>query len=246
MIVIGGGPAGSAAAILLARGGVDVTLVEASRYESFRVGETLPPRSRILLSRLGVLDRYLDDGHISSPGTVSVWGSNEPRHNDFVFNPYGVGWHLDRSRFDTMLAQAAADAGAVVMPGCRVRNSKFDDAWRVEALTKSVQFTLQGQFIIDATGRFGWTGRLAKPRRIFDRLVAAVWLSRLNDLSSFTDGRTLVEAVSNGWWYSSPIPGDWMVTAFFSDSDLVPSGKHGSKDLWKRWLARAPNTENRL
>ena len=56
----------------------------------------------------------------AAPGTVAVWGSETPYENDFIFNPYGNGWHIDRSRFDAMLARAAEEAGATVSLSARV------------------------------------------------------------------------------------------------------------------------------
>src|SRR5688572_11234517 len=102
--IIGGGPAGTSSAIALARTGRSVAVLERSGYEEARIGETLPPEARVPLVRLGVWDRFLEQGHARSPGTASAWGREELEENDFIFNPFGNGWHLDRRRFDAMLA----------------------------------------------------------------------------------------------------------------------------------------------
>ncbi len=120
MAVVGGGPAGCAAAIGLARGGAEVVVVERSAYDGMRVGETLPPESRLLLEDLGVWDRFQDGGHSPSPGILAAWGRAEPYDNDFILNPYGCGWRVDRSRFDSMLASSARDAGAAVLTASAV------------------------------------------------------------------------------------------------------------------------------
>ena len=112
--VLGGGPAGTATALALARAGRSVMVLERSRYESVRVGETLPPDIREPLSELGVWDRFERDGHAPSPGIASAWGHADLYDNDFVFNPYGHGWHIDRRRFDATLADAADEAGVDV------------------------------------------------------------------------------------------------------------------------------------
>ena len=100
VVVVGGGPAGAAAAITLARAGRSVVVIEKSHYEQARIGETLPPRARLLLMQLGVWERFLKAGHAPSPGVLSVWGHEELYENHFIFHPYGHGWHLDRQRFD--------------------------------------------------------------------------------------------------------------------------------------------------
>src|ERR1700758_457003 len=81
--VIGGGPAGCATAIALARRGLATALLERSRYDAPRVGETLPPESRVALAALDLLQRVENDTHLRSSGIVSVWGEERPFQNDF-------------------------------------------------------------------------------------------------------------------------------------------------------------------
>src|SRR5437773_1757634 len=120
VVVAGGGPAGATAAIILARAARRVLLVDEPSVGAFRVGEALPPAARPLLRDVGVLERFLADGHLPSYGNVSVWSSAEPSVTDFLFNPHGHGWHLDRSRFDALLREEAHAAGAQVRSGVRL------------------------------------------------------------------------------------------------------------------------------
>ena len=110
--VIGGGPAGASAAIALARNGRgrSVAVLERSGYETARVGETLPPEAQVPLGQLGVWERFLAQDHTPSPRTSAAWGQADLEENQFICNPYGNGWHLDRQRFDAMLASAASSA----------------------------------------------------------------------------------------------------------------------------------------
>ena len=85
--VVGGGPAGCAAAISLARLGRRVALLERTSYGAARVGETLPPAVQPLLRELGVWERFLADGHAPAPGLVVRWGGAEPYETDHIFNP---------------------------------------------------------------------------------------------------------------------------------------------------------------
>ena len=83
VIVLGGGPAGTATAIALAGFGWSVIVLERSHYESTRIGETLPPEVKRPLTALGMWERFLADGPVGSPGIASAWGQAELYDNDF-------------------------------------------------------------------------------------------------------------------------------------------------------------------
>ncbi|HEU4559656.1 MAG TPA: tryptophan 7-halogenase, partial [Longimicrobium sp.] len=130
-VVAGGGPAGAAAALALARTGRRVLLVDAAP-SPIPVGEALPPVGRALLGELGLLDRFLRQGHAPSHGNASAWGSGELATHDFMFGVHGHGWHLDRARFDAGLRAAAAEAGAEVVSHARVAGAaRTGDGWFV-------------------------------------------------------------------------------------------------------------------
>src|ERR1041384_7456607 len=102
--VIGARPAGSATTLGLLQRGHSVILIERTNYLNVRVGETLPPAVKALLGKLGAWERFQSDSHVKSVGICSIWGSETPHENDHFYNPYGAGWHIDRARFDALLA----------------------------------------------------------------------------------------------------------------------------------------------
>ena len=113
VLVIGGGPAGLAAAIdLRVTAELDVLVVEAGDEPAERFGETLPPDVIVALDRLGLAGAFRTGGHLPCPGSVSLWGAEKPGHNDFILNPMGPAWHIDRARFETMLRERATAVGA--------------------------------------------------------------------------------------------------------------------------------------
>jgi len=144
VVILGGGPAGAVAALALAQAGLAVAVLERSDYDAPRFGETLPPNAAPLLRRLGVWEPFLLAKHERSPGIVSVWSHEEPHENDFIFNPYGNGWHLDRRRFDEMLMTAAVERGAVIYRNTKVLGCSQDGfgCWQVQAETDSLAFLL--------------------------------------------------------------------------------------------------------
>ncbi len=144
VVVIGGGPAGAATALTLARAGVSVIIFEKETSSGWKIGEGLPPAARPILQQLGVWERFVAGGHLASYGNCSAWGSSELMDHSFVFNPHGNGWHLDRSRFDRMLLDAAVEAGAQVFSDIAVTDvQRMNSGWRLE-LGRN-QFTAEAQ-----------------------------------------------------------------------------------------------------
>jgi len=220
VLVAGGGPAGAVAAMTLARAGRDVLLVDAPEGEGLKAGESLPPAAEPLLRELGLMDGFVADDHLESSGTCAAWGTPRPVDNDFVLDPCGRGWHLDRRRFDRALKAAAAGAGAQLREGVRARVAgRRRGAWRVR-LGDGEEIAVAA--LVDATGRgAGLSRHLGAHRERRDRLVAL--FAAVPAAAADVDTRTLVEAVPDGWWYTSLVPGGRRAAVLLTDADLVPS-----------------------
>jgi flavin-dependent dehydrogenase len=165
VLVIGGGPAGSTVATLLARRGHQVTLIEKERHPRFHIGESLLPANLPLFEQLGVAEQVRAIG-------MQKWGAEfispwDGRQQDFRFAqawdksmPYA--YQVRRSQFDEILIRNAAHAGAQVIEGCRVRGVEFQrrhggsgvDAVRIEAQHQDGRMQhWRARYLIDASGR---------------------------------------------------------------------------------------------
>jgi flavin-dependent dehydrogenase len=198
--------------MLLARAGVETSLLDRPA-PGVRIGEGLPPAARPFLSRLGLIDRM--DGHLPSPGNRSWWGSEASHEVDFVMQPFGDGWHLDRERFDAMLRDAAIEAGARCLDRRVVSSSP---GWTLHLDDGS---PCMADLVIDCSGR---SARFARDRGAArTRLDALVCAAAVIDVDEHDhDATTLVEAGEDGWWYSALIPARRRVVAFLTDADLLP------------------------
>ena len=248
VVVIGGGPAGSVTALELGREGHSVAILERSDYTNMRVGETLPPSIRRLLTDLGLWDRFVAETHSASVGICSVWGQSDVRENDFIVNPYGPGWHVDRSRFDRMLARAAEEEGAVLYQGARLTSLEKDSrgGWRVEVNQEGGSKKLQARFLVDASGRASMASRRLGAERIsWDHLVGIVGFFSPSTRNKIGSTHTLVEAVEDGWWYSAVLPDLCMIVAYMTDADLCPKVSQTSANFLSR-LRKALHTQSRI
>jgi flavin-dependent dehydrogenase len=158
VLVVGGGPAGSTIAALLARNGREVHVLEKAQHPRFHIGESLLPANVPLFDELGVRAQVEAIG-------MPKWGVEfvSPQHerNSFVeFKdaldkslPYS--WQVRRSDLDEVLFRNATAAGASTFEGHRVRDVRFDaDGADVEVeRDDGSRASWRCRFLVDATGR---------------------------------------------------------------------------------------------
>jgi flavin-dependent dehydrogenase len=196
--VVGGGPAGAAAAVTARAAGREVVLYDASPAPGWRAAESLPPGGEDLVREVFAPGAFRPERHLPAYANTSAWGTEELERAEFVFNPLGAGWHLDRRAFDSDLLRAAAEQGV------NVRSERATDP--------------RASFVVDATGRSARIARTWGAQRVrTDRLVAAIWTSQEEGGHA-----TSVAAVPDGWWYTSPVPRGGRIEAFLTDADLLP------------------------
>jgi flavin-dependent dehydrogenase len=247
--VLGGGPAGAAIALELVNRGYSTVVIERSNYGGTRIGETLPPAIQPVLVGLRIWDRFLAEQHSPSFGVRSAWGGDDLHENDFIFSPYGSGWHIDRVRFDALLAGCAEEAGAAVYRDARLISCESQECenWKVEIAHADQSHSFVAKFLVDATGRAAYAARKQGARRIsWDRLIGVVRFFSLSSQTSLIDSSTLIEAVEDGWWYSAGLPGDRLVLAYMTDADLYARAINQTRDYWSQQLGNTKHTRLRV
>jgi flavin-dependent dehydrogenase len=231
--VVGGGPAGATVALCLARRGWKVCLFESTAFDTERCGETLPPEINPILRELGVFDEFRALTPLESPGLVTVWGGR-PQEHDYLRNPHGPGWHVDRNRFDAMLCRQAVAAGTVCFNRRRAGVGQRDAGWWHVG-------EIRARILIDAAGRNGLRIGADAGRDTEDRLLAIV-LRLTHPRGAPPDLRTYIETTPAGWWYSAPLPQGEIIAMFFTDCGVY--ARDGI--VLQQQLRQAPLTRSRL
>ncbi|SEB24392.1 NAD(P)/FAD-dependent oxidoreductase [Variovorax sp. YR216] len=221
--VVGAGPAGCATALALRQRGHSCLLIESAGNARVRVGETLPPAACRPLAALGVWDAFVASRPLPSVAIRSIWGSREPQEREFIFDPYGNGWHLDRARFDAMLLEQATKAGATLLQPARLQSAELDrhGIWALRIAGD----LLRARLVVDASGRAAsFARRQGAMRTARDHLIGVVARYRLPTRQRAEAGVMLLEAAQDGWWYGARLPNAGLVVSYMTDRDLLPRG----------------------
>jgi flavin-dependent dehydrogenase len=243
VLVVGGGPAGAAAAMTCTQRGLRTILVEARATARRRLGESLSPFARKPLEDLGLLSEFLTQGHTPTYFLRSSWGGSVVER-DSIRHGRGPDHHLDRARFDEwLLVRAQQRRVRVLRPvlGLRlVREDRHRFVARADWCGAAIE--VRARAVIDATGRSAFAMRQLGARVTrTDRLLGlARWFER-----RACQAMLLVETTSEGWWYSAPTPQAGQVAVFFTDRS--PETRRSSwADVWQTALDRAALTSELL
>jgi flavin-dependent dehydrogenase len=244
VIVMGGGPAGSSVAGILAREGRQVILFEKEVFPRHHIGESLMTDTYWTFRRLGLLEKLRESPFVRKY-SVQFANSAGKESRPFYFfeavhHESAVTWQVTRAQFDHLLLNHAAEQGATVHQGVLVKQVIFegDRAVGVEVqMQDGTREKFYANVVVDATGQTAMLSNKFRWRVRDPNLKKAVLYSYFKGAHREPDlngGATLVlrtEHGSNGWFWYIPLENDITSVGIVADPDYLLKGR--GQDLAK-------------
>jgi flavin-dependent dehydrogenase len=238
VIVMGGGPAGSTVASILAREGRKVVLFEKERFPRHHIGESLMTDTYFTFQRMGLLEKLKESPFVRKYSVQFANPAGRESRPFYFFeanhHESAVTWQVTRSQFDLMLIEHAAEQGATVYQETQIKRVLFDGdrARGVEArmFDSSLQ-QFQAPVVVDATGqtamlsnKFGW--RVRDPK--LKKAVLYSYFKGAHREPDLNGGATLVLRTpqgSNGWFWYIPLENDITSVGVVADPEYLVQGR---------------------
>jgi flavin-dependent dehydrogenase len=234
VIVIGGGPAGSAIASMLVREGRSVILFEKEKFPRHHIGESLMTDTYFTFQRMGLLEKLKASPFVRKYSVQFANPAGKESRPFYFFeanhHESAVTWQVTRAQFDLMLIEHAAEQGATVHQETQITRVLFDGdrAHGVEArlLDGSLQ-QFAAPVVVDATGQTAMLSNKFRWRVRDPKLKKAVLYSYFRGAHREPDlngGATLVLRTpkgSNGWFWYIPLENDITSVGVVADPEYL-------------------------
>jgi flavin-dependent dehydrogenase len=232
VIIIGGGPAGSTAAAVLAEHGRRVLVLEKEKFPRYHIGESLMPYCYFPLERIGVLDK-IKESAFTDKYSVQFVSTNGRVSQPFYFfqhldHPASTTWQVWRADFDLILLNNAREKGATVLEQTRAKEILQEDGRVVGVRAESAEhgmLELRAPMTIDASGRDalavarnGWRVMDEKLKKI------ALWTyykGAARDPGKDEGATTIAYVPEKGWFWYIPLPGDIVGVGIVAEKDYL-------------------------
>jgi FADH2 O2-dependent halogenase len=252
VVIVGGGPAGSALGCYLSRAGIPNLIFEGAVHPRPHVGESLVPSTTRVFQEIGFLETMEREGFVRKYG--ASWHPPRSRATQAIefreFPQEGIDqdytYHVDRGRFDLLLFKHAERLGSKVYQGVRVREVLFEDGWargvRLEVAGREV--AVPARVVVDATGRscllgvqLGWK----KNDRLFNQFAVHAWFEGVDRGERPDDIHIHFLPVERGWVWQIPITATVTSMGVVAEKCVFQESRHDYAGWFDRLSGSAPD-----
>ena len=254
VLIIGGGPAGSTAAALLAERGRDVVLLEKEHHPRFHIGESLLPLNTAIFDRLGVRAQVAAIG-THKPGAEFV-SDETGKAVRFSFaqgldQRFTSSWQVPRAQLDQILFQTAAQRGARAQEGTRVTSfTPGRERASVEAMGPDGSMRhFAPRYVLDASGRDTFMASRSGSKRSNKQNSTAAVYAHFRGVERRTgehEGYISVHLAADGWFWLIPLPDKIMSVGFVGNASAFKGRTGTPGDLLMARIQGSPTVRDRM
>jgi len=252
--IIGGGPAGSTAAALLARAGRRVIVFEREKFPRFHIGESLLPFSMKAFTRLGLHEKFLRAGFMKKFGGEIVGACSESGTKFYFKDGYRSqtdhAYQVTRGDFDKVLLDHAVECGAEVHEETSVDQVEFSNDEVELGIKYNGSFhSIRARYVIDASGRTSVLGRKFKIKKTYDHLQKLSIFAHYDGVwrAEGIDGTltVLIRAIDR-WFWLIPLSAERTSVGVVLDSEAFRNSKLRAEDFLEQALSEQPIIAKRM
>lgn len=249
VIVVGGGPAGTATAFFLAQRGIEVSLLDRARFPRDKAcSEYLSPQASRILAEMNVLGDVERAGaallagmRVHAPNGVTIHGEFSSDHGFRGYRDHGIA--LRRTLLDTILLERARDAGVRINEGVRVTDLRRDGDGRVTGV-KGMQadgspFEAQADLVVGADGLRSIVARrlgLVRPSRWPKRIALVAHYTGVAQVEDYGE----MHVDRGGYFGVAKVGDDTFNVALVVPVRLAADVAVDRTDFFDSWIAERP------